>query len=376
MSEIVSQKIQEALYGAFDEQSILARVDERYAICEPLPRHMNSLFESLRETQRDLDHKLYPTFERATYEGDSLTQKLNKAMKSDKLLNKPVYLSGRSIHIPSIDIDPVMGKSATHADPDEVIDAEELLDMSEVAGYFKGVYYQLRPVDQDGQASDTTETSNGIDVAGYKLALVYQVKIGAYRHMHGKTDLYATGGVMDSTLEYDNDRSLRTIHDALEKLLSIESEKAAFYVNEINVLLANRELKFKVLKKVADLVRDLHASMPLTSVQSEALIDLIGAYIHPQGEYAMEAADAIRYETTTKGKEAKLLAGANGATLSYNQQISGIILAHGYERDPEDPQVARFDMKTREPYFMLESESGDQIIHVPMRHLMSFRLDD
>lgn len=194
--------------------------------------------------------------------------------------------------------------------------------------------------------------------------------------MHGKTDLYATGGVMDSTLEYDNDRSLRTIHDALEKLLSIESEKAAFYVNEINVLLANRELKFKVLKKVADLVRDLHACASLTPAQSEALIDLIGAYIYPQGQYAMEVTDAIGYETTTNGREMKLLAGENGATLSYGQQVSGIILAHGYERDPKDPQVARFDMKTREPYFMLESESGDQIIHVPMRHLMSFRLDD
>lgn len=356
---------------------ILTSISEEYAVCEPAPKHTHALFDVVRTMQREFDEYRYASLELAMRAAEPFVVSVNQTMEQDGLLDRPILMTGSEIYHPRSNLDLATNTMITA--PRERPDANDIeagYDSDEVSGIFAGIWYVPRPVELGADEGTTiTETSDGGDDEApvqYRISLFYQAEVGGCRYLLGEQKRYASSPVHSTTIEYYDDMHLRYVREALDQLLTVESVKVATLVNDLNVALAKPRHTALGLRTIATLVRDIHATGELRSGDTEALLNLITAYIDPQGLYDIEVPDALGYEVTDEGRVVELLTPANDGQPRYAQQCSEIIFTEGYDRDKRDQSVVHFNPKgVLEPFFVFEDD--DIIVHVPMRRLRKFK---
>lgn len=347
-----------------DLSDLLVSVGEEYAVCEPAPKHTHMLFDVVRSMQREFDEYRYGSLERLQLAAEPFVNSINKTMKQSGLLGVPVLLSGSGIRRPHADI--TLATNETTIAPRRQSASEDIESQyydDETSGLFAGIWYQPRAV----ESTDEEMPSQ------YQIDLFYQVEVGGYRHLLGKSQLYASSPVEGTAIEYYDDMHLRFVREALEELLTVDSLEVAMLVNELNVTLAKPKKTARTIRTVATLVHDIHATGSLRPGDSDALLNLVTAYINPQGMYDVEVPDALAYEDTEKGRDVVLLGPADDGRPRYALQSSEIIFAQGYEQDKLDETVVNLNPKgILEPFFVFEDEK--MIVHVPMRRVKKFKV--
>lgn len=354
---------------------MLASMDDQYVTYDPQPKHLNAIFEKLRNTQSYFATEFqYASSDVAIIAGQRFVNHINQYFKelgkNDKLLGETATLSGAGVLCPHMSINFSTGDATvSHSAP---LDEEGEFDSQtmDVVGLFRGLGYMVRSNNDDESHLMTASNDDVEREESYYVRLYYQVETGVYQHPLGKTALYTLGEVGVSRLAFENDSEREAAYEALTQLLSNESLEIAELVNELNQVLTNPKHAAKQIRKIGNLVQQLHACDALRPEDSEAVLDLITTYIPPQAAYRIGASDVLEYQTKARETECSLVKATDGAPVEYEQYISNIILAPGYDSEinPEDPQTLKATGIV--PYFVLEVEGS--VIHASMQRVIAF----
>jgi hypothetical protein len=356
---------------------LLAALDPNYITYDPQPRQLAVIFEQLRNAQEYFaTESQYASAEVAMLTGQRFVNRINECFKElgkkQKLLGEAATLSGTGVLCPHLSINYLTGDtSISHSVP---VDEEGVFDLQtqDVVGRFRGLGFMVRNKYAD-EAGLMMADDNVVDPGdSYFIRLYYQLETGVYQHPLGKSALYTLGEVGVASLAFEEDSEREAAYEALTQLLSNDSQEIAELVNDLNQVLTNPNHTAKHIRKIGNIVQDLHACDALRQQDSEAILDLITTYIPPQAAYRIHVADVLEYENETEsGKMSRsLVRASNGVPVEFEEYVSNIILSPGYEPevDLQNPQV----LKARGvvPYFVFEKDGS--VIHAPMQRVTSF----
>lgn len=350
---------------------LLATLDADYVVCEPQPKHLNAIFEQLRHAQSLFASEFrYSSPDVAVLAGQQFANRMNEYLgefsEKDRVLGMPATLSGTGISSSHMSINYTTGEMS--AGPTTPIDDEGVFAAQayDTVGLFRGVGILVRNCEEDEVQYDTQED------APYYVKLFYQIETGVFNHPYGRNAQYTIGEIGLATLVFEEDAERESAREALTQLLSTDSIKVAELVNDLNRALTNPKHGAKQVRKIGNLVQQLHECEQLRPEDSEAILDLITTYMPPQCEYEIHASDALLYERDIEsGKvEQSVVTATDGGPIKFEQSISNIILSFGYDPKPDDEAPHTLKTAGVVPYFVIELDGS--VIHVPMQRVVAF----
>lgn len=375
----MGEHIQEA--GEIDERvtsELLALMDPEYIACDPQPKHLNAIFEQVRGAQGVFTNELrYASPDVALQAGQQFVNHINtylkKFPKKDRVWGEAATLSGAGVVSSHMNANYFTGDMTTG--PSAPSDEAGIFysQTADIVGKFRGLGFLVRRRDDDESSHATIDHSDSQNEGSYYVRLHYRLATGVSEHAFGKNEMYTLGEIGIANLMFEEDAERAAVHEALTTLLANDSIQIAKLVNKLNRELTNPKHTARHIRKIGHLVQELHANDALRIEDSDAILDLITAYIPPQAAYRIHVTDALEYETDTKsGKISRSLVKAtDGAPIEFEQYISNIILSPGYDPEVnlENPQV--LNGRGVVPYFVLEMEGS--VVHAPMQRVTVFR---
>ena len=352
---------------------VIAMLDDQYVSYEPGPRHLDETFEQLRDAQAIFARATrYPSMEAAVVVGQKFANHMNGLFKQrgkeskQRMLGEVVSLSGDGVIVPQATIDYVNARSEIGCilpSSDEEVFEDQ---MGEVVGRFRGVGFLIK-VDEGAQAH---APDGELMDCPYYVRLYYKIQIGAHHHPLGDVKLFALGEIGVANLEFAQDAEQQAIYDALSQLLSNDSIEIAELVNELNLVLSGSSRSAEEVRKIGELTKRLHASKALRPEDSDAVLNLITAYIPPYAPYAIDATRQLEYDAGNRDMQFFVVKAAEGEVLAHDQPVSGIVLATEYETEGDLEAIEELTEVGKVPYFVLEKDST--VVQIPMNHVSGF----
>lgn len=354
---------------------MLASMDTDYVVYDPQPKHLNAIFEQVRHAQEIFATDFrYSSPDVALLAGLQFVNRINEYLKEfskkDKVWGEAATLSGAGVICSHMTANYFTGDMTTG--PSVPSDEEGVFDSqtANVVGKFRGLgcLVHRRDDDRSGRGAIDSQDLESKDL--YCVRLYYRVATGVSEHAFGSNEMYTLGEVGLANLIFEEDAEREAAREALTQLLSNNSLEIAELVNELNQALTSPKHTAKQIRTIAKVVQKLHACDALRTADSEAILDLITTYIPPQAAYKIKAKDVLEYEAAAGRVERSLVQRAGGAPLEFEQYISDIILAPGYDpgRSSDDPLILKATGTV--PYFVIESEK--LVFHASMDRVVGF----
>jgi hypothetical protein len=370
----MSEHVQYRGAGEFTFDNVLASLDDQYVECDPQPKLLNPIFEKLHEDQiKFATERRYKSMEQAVMVGEGyialMNERLEKAgrKRNRGLMGEVVTLTGEDIISTSTTANFFTAESALVP----VVAGDEAGEFNAqtkgVRGYFRGVSFLVGNADPSG----TNRDDDTNEEATHYVRLHYLVQYGTANSPFGLLPVAAIGEIGVSKLTFLEDEQRIAIHDALSQLLSNDSLEVAGLVNDLNRALSGMRMTGEDIRQVSELTTKLHACSELSTEDSEAILELITAYI-PAGtyDYKIDASYAVQYPAQARGNEQYFVEPEEGKLLEYDQEPSAIILAPGFAVRGEPHTNMELERTGIVPYFVFEQ--NDNVIHVSMDHVQSF----
>lgn len=262
--------------------------DQDYAEQMKAPLHVHPVFELAVEKQIEFRERRAALTEEEIRslvdEMRSVTDELDAIVVSSGMQGMPVRLTGSGIQLPMARTFIESGVLTIRPiENGPVFDELELTQ--EAGGAFFGFGTRMELISE-----------NDID-GGIRPILVYQVRVGAFLMVHASGNIFATGDVGETQVEFIDDFTARRIESTLTILMENEDEAVIKRVNNINIALAKKEKPDAALLRyigyqAAGLINRLDDDMDQKYV--DALIDLIACYVDWDKKYKIGVSSILK----------------------------------------------------------------------------------
>lgn len=346
----------------YDEEDVFLQ-DENGVEQFPRPLHLDEVFEDVRMWQVEHQDHIFSSHREANLYMQRVVRNFDTNVLSKSMLGRPVVLSGTSIEVPHATYNEVTGRFIMEPTGVDQLPSGVSMGIAVygLKGEFAGFGYRLNPAGKSMGSDTQTDADDA-----FTGSLLYQVATGYVSHAHGYTQFFATGNVLDTHVEFDDDVQKQKIDSILERLLSVESFATAEMINDLNIMLSERDKLAEHLPQIAGVVKSLTESVDFKKdiIKRDILLDLVTHYINPQGIYTFAATDVL---VAAKGRRRCKIRPVDDPMIFNEQKVNGIILGSAYRRDEDKIIMSR---KQYVPYFVLQK--ANQIVHVPMDRISKF----